>query len=1063
MAVIPCAASNAQKATRDTIKVNGQPKNNLTATGIIKDAATGKPIAAATVSIPDYSAALTDDNGKFVIRVPDYDATLFVTSQGSQSKEIPLKGRNSVSASLYEETFNSIYDNAQLPFGPKSRNQLVNAAVSLNTRSSWNRPTETIESFLEGKAAGLQSAMRSGTPNAGAYLILRGYNSLYTNNQPLVVVDGMIYDINDYGGSLISNHYTNALSNIDIRDIENITIIKDGVSTYGSKAANGVLLITTTHATNLATKIDFEISGGTNFVPRKLPVLNAADFRTYLSDILKTRGWSDAQIQAQPYMNDDTGNPYYYRYHNNTDWQSLVSKNSAVNNYYLKVTGGDNIARYALSMGYTKNAGITQRTDLTRYNVRFNSDLSLSRKLTAGTSLAYTYYEQNLKDQGIAPKTNPVHLALIKAPFLNKNEVDDKGAVSPNLADTDTFGVSNPAAIIENAIANSKVYRFFGSVNLKYRLSNNISLATIGGITLDQVREQTFIPKKGVANDTLSNAIADSRLGGQAKKIYALYNDTYINYIRTFRRIHRLDARAGFRFMATSTSRNYQLGYNSATDDFISVGTGVNALRKVGGDAGKAAWTNTYIGADYSLSNKYFLSLNLAVDGSSRFGSQLPKGLNISGADVTLRLPYGMNMGGHNFAIMPSIGASWLISSENELSDLKFLDLLKLRVSFSRTGNDDIGNYTAKQSYVSQNLLGMQGLVRGNIANPALTWEINKKSNLGLDAAFFNERLNLSIDVYRNITENMLTYETPPIASGFDFAVSNEGALKTTGIDISASARIINTNSVKWDLGLSIASYKNTIMQLPGNSVITSFGGAAVLTQVGSPAGMYYGFKTNGVYATDAEAAASGLYKKLSNGTVAPFKEGDVRFINIKGTDSLIDDNDRQVIGNPNPDFTGGFSNRITWKGLTMEALFTFSYGNKLYNGVRAALEAQSGSNNQLASVVSRWRVPGQVTNVPKPAWGDPMGNSSFSDRWIEDGSFLRMKTVSLSYDLPLPTGKSIKSVTVYVTGNNLLTFTRYLGYDPGFFAAESILARGIDVGLEPQFKSFIAGIRVGL
>jgi hypothetical protein len=437
----------------------------------------------------------------------------------------------------------------------------------------------------------------------------------------------------------------------------------------------------------------------------------------------------------------------------------------------------------------------------------------------------------------------------------------------------------------------------------------------------------------------------------------------------------------------------------------------------------------------------------MAMDASSRFGN------NVHGA---------LNIGGNSVALLPSVGASWLISSEKFMSGIKAINILKLRASYSKTGNDDIGNYTAKQSYVSQNLLGVQGLVRGNIANPALQWESNSKANAGLDVSLFNERLNFSVDVFENKTTNMLTYEPVPPASGFDYAITNGGSMKTTGIDFTISGRLVNTRSVKWDMGFTISAYKNTITQLPGNTAITSFGGATIRTQVGSPANIFYGYKTNGVYTTDAEAAAANLYKKLPDGSIVRFKGGDVRFINTNG-DSLIDETDRQPIGDPNPAFTGAFSNKITWKGLSLEAIFTFSQGNKVYNGVRAALESESGVNNQLQSVINRWRAPGQVTNTPKATWGDPIGNSSFSDRWIEDGSFIRLKMVSLSYNLPLKADNKIKYITVYVTGNNLLTFSKYLGYDPEFYAAESTLARGVDVGLEPQFKSFVAGVRIGL
>jgi hypothetical protein len=372
--------------------------------------------------------------------------------------------------------------------------------------------------------------------------------------------------------------------------------------------------------------------------------------------------------------------------------------------------------------------------------------------------------------------------------------------------------------------------------------------------------------------------------------------------------------------------------------------------------------------------------------------------------------------------------------------------------------------------YASQNLLGLQGLVRETIGNPALQWETNTKYNVGVDVTAFKERLSLSVDAYYTKTSNMLVYEPVNTASGFDFAITNNGAMRTKGIDISISGRIINTPSIKWDAGLVLSTFSNRITQLPGKATYTTFGGATIVTQEGASANMFYGYKTDGVYSSDAEA--TGVYKRIL-GNLVSFKGGDVRFINsynapgdtlANGTGVIvIDDNDRQVIGNPTTNFSGGFTNTLTYKRFSIEALFTFSEGNRIYNGIRAALESGSNTNNQLQSVVNRWRVPGQVTNIPKATYGDPMGNSSFSDRWIEDGSFLRLKELSLSYSLPFKKGSFMKSSAVYITGYNLLTFTKYLGYDPEFQASESILTRGIDVGLEPIHRSVMAGVRIGL
>ncbi|MVN22706.1 SusC/RagA family TonB-linked outer membrane protein [Mucilaginibacter arboris] len=1023
----------------------------ITIRGTIKDAATNKPLAGINISVFEYSAAITGDKGEFTIKVPNINAVLTVSGQGFQSKDVPLKGRKSISVSLFEDSYNSIYDIAKTPFGQTPQNQSVNSLASISTQGGWETNNETTDSYLQGKVAGLNAIRRSGTPGIGANLFLRGYSSLYGTNKPLIVVDGMIYDDNHYGNSLIGGHVYNPLEQIDFKDIDNITVIKDGSSIYGTRGANGVILISTAHAPELATRIDFGVDGGFNFTPSNLPVLKAADYRTYLSDVLRTSGLTDAQIQAQPYMNDAVGSSTYAQYHNNTDWQKQVFKNSYNTNYYLKVSGGDEIAKYALSLGYLGNDGITQETNLARYNTRFNADLNLTKKFTASASLSFTYAQQNLRDQGTNYKINPIYASQIKSPLVGVHSVNAQGVESPNLTDADIFNISNPAALIGSAQETNQSYRFFGIVNFKYQFNRYLNLQTGIGITSDKIRENTFIPRAGVVNDTLSNAIADSRLGTQVQRLYSIYNDTHLSFDRTFNRIHHVSANLGFRYNSDNTQDNYSLGYNSATDQLISVTNSVSALRRTGGDLGKWNWLNNYLGLDYQLLGKYLFSYNMAVDGSSRFGTQIPGVLSISGS---------------KFAVLPSIAAGWLISSEKFMSNVNFIELLKLRASYGLTGNDDIGNYTARQYYVSQNLLGTEGLVRGNIGNPQLQWERNKKANIGIDASFLNERLSVSIDAYQNTTDKMIVYEPQPTTSGLTYAITNNGGMRTKGLEMAVNARIINHSNFKWDVGMNIAAYRNKITELPGTQMLTTYAGGTILTAQGLPANLFYGYKTNGVYTSDAEAAAAGTNHQgisivSSTGALVKLKGGDVRFVDTNG-DNIIDSRDMQVIGNPNPDFTGGFNTRFAYKRFTLDALFTFSKGNDVYNYTRRVLESESGYQNQTLAVVNRWRADGQVTDIPKATYGDPMGNSRFSDRWIEDGSYLRLRTVSVSYNVPVKT-KFLKSVRVYLTGNNIFTMTKYLGYDPEFSATESLLTQGIDTNLEPIYRSVQVGVRVGL
>lgn len=1019
-------------------------QKGITVSGRILDASTKAGLSGINVSVAGFSAAITNDRGRFHIRVPSLNFSLTVSAEGYQEKEVALKGRHDITILLYQEPFQSVYDGAVLPFGDRAASATPYALATLDMHDKWRQPIgESADDYLQGQVAGLNAVRRSGTPGSGAYLSIRGFNSLLATNQPLIVVDGMPYDYTQYGTSLITGHFNDPLSNIDLKDIDNITVIKDGTSTYGTRGANGVILITTSRAKELATRIDFAAYGGFNIMPTLLPVMDASSYRIYLTELLQSGGFSNDSIQKQPYMIDQA-NPEYYAYHNNTRWQKQIFHNSYNQNYYLKVTGGDNIASYALSLGYLKNAGILENTDLTRSETRFNADLNLSPKLKAAVNLSFVSNQQNLMNQGPASQTNPIYISQTKSPFMAVHDYDENGVISPNLADYDVFNVSNPVSLINNMQAQDKNYRFFGSVKFQYLISRSFRLETLLGVTFDKVKEDIFIPDAGVVSDTLSKAVATNKSGSRTQRLYTLYNDTHLAWERTFGYIHHLEATAGFRYSNSKTEDEQGIDYNSATDEFVSVGMGSAALRSISGGIGHWNWLNNYLHVGYNLLDKYFLTGDLTADGSSRFG---------------VRAPGGIGFNHNRYAVNPSAAAAWLISSEKFMAGAGFITMLKLRASYGRVGNDDIGNYASRQYYTSQNLLGMQGLVRGSIGNPRLQWEEVTKADFGIDASLFHERLTVSMDLYRDHTSRLVTPDSLSTATGFAYISVNNGSMRTTGMDGSLQARILN-GPLKWDLGIRLGFYRNKITALPSQRMLSTYGGATYLTQPGREANLFYGYKTQGVFASDAEAAASGLTNVKSDGTVAPFRGGDIRFVD-ENNDHLIDSRDQVVIGNPNPKLSGGISTGLSWRNWSAEALFTFSEGNDIYNYDRAQLESMKGFENQSVAVVNRWKAEGQQTSIPRAAWGDPSGNARFSDRWIEKGSYLRLRTASLSYNLPVK-ASALKYIKIYATGNNLVTWSRYLGYDPEFAASNSLFAQGIDFGMEPEFSSVQLGIRLG-
>lgn len=1036
------AEAQEQPATPAVVKIT--PGKELQVSGTILNSATQKGAVGARVQVEGFSAAITDAEGNFKLKVPSYDASVTVSGEGFNTVQVALRGQRTIRVSLVSEPFESVYEPVVMPMGVQPKTSVAASVAQYNV-TGWQNVTETPDALLQGRIAGLNAIRRSGTPGTGANLFLRGFNSLYGTNRPLIVIDNMLYDANDYGPSIIANNSTNPLSLLDVKDIDNVTVLRDASSIYGTKGANGAILITTIRAREQATRIDFGVFTGFNTAPERLPVMGASDYRILLSEMLQSKGLSSTQIAALPYMNDNPSNPLFAANHFDTDWQRRVLSNSKTNNLFLKVTGGDNIAIYGLSVGYLKTDGVVRSTDLTRYNMRFNADFNFSKKFTGAANISMSKTEQNLKDQGIAEKTAPLYLALTKAPFLNDHEVNSQGVESPNLSGVDSLGVTNPSAIISKMQAYNEYYSFFGSFEFKYELSRFLSAKTLFGITFNKLRENLFVPAAGVAKDTLSNAVPNNRMGTQTKRVFSVFNDTRLEYNRAIGQGHTVAARLGLRYQANKAEQIYGLGYNSATDELVSVQNGLAALRQVGGGIGEWNWINTYLAADYNYKSKYFLSLNAAMDGSSRFGKEARGGVRING---------------YPFPVMPSISGAWLVSSERFMAG-SVINLLKLRTSLGVTGNDDIGNYSARQTYVSQNLLGMQGLVRNGIANPAIQWETVTRYNAGIDVSLLQDRVGVSVDVYQSRIRNLLVYEDLVTASGFSSVLTNGGRMQNTGAELTINARVVNTPAVKWDLGLNAATNKNKVRTVPGQSFTTQYAGATILTAQNGAANLFYGYTAEGVFSTTAEAAAAGLRKKNVDGSYSAFAAGDVRFRDLNG-DKVIDERDRSIIGDPAPDFFGGITNRVSYKNFELNALVTFSQGNEVFNYVRYRLESVSGVQNQLQSANNRWRGEGQVTNMPKASWGDPMGNSRFSNRWIEDGSYARLRTVSLQYHVPVKSN-FVNAVTVYATGNNLLTLTNYKGYDPEFSASPSPFAQGIDTALDPVFKSVVLGVRVGL
>lgn len=1024
-----------------------KPSASIKITGVVYNAVSKMPVEVATVQCGDYASTFTQTDGSFTIDVRSSDDIISIIARGFQTKDVFLAGRNTLNIYMAEEGAISFQENAYSGFSRDKQLYSTQAISTVNwtMESTAKLNSSSSESAFDGKVAGLEARSRSGVKGIGSDLFIRGYSSLYANNQPLVIVDGMIYDTESYGSSLINGFRANPLGGIDVGDIENITVVRDANSTYGAKASNGVIYIRTAHAEKQATAIDFSVNGTMELAPDNIPMLGAEDYRLYLNEIFLSKGLTPDSISKMPFENQDPSVFGYYAYHNNTDWQKKVFANNYSSNYRLKIKGGDDVALYALSIGFLQQAGVVAGSNNSRFNFRFNSDINFSQKFTLNSNISFHYLTKNISGIGLESFYDPVYQARVKAPFLQEYVQDEEGTASPDLSDSDFLSISNPVALTKNMMQKDVNYRLFGSFNFNWNLTKDITLSNLIGLSFDKGRQSIFVPNEGVPADSSIHGLITNQMEASVVRHFAINNDFRATYTKAIGIDHNLKLLAGARLNLNTIEQDWAADFNSANDQIQSLGNGNYLLRQKGGLIGD--WSNLayYLDANYSFKNRYLLSLNLALDGSSRYGES---------AD-------GISLFNTQFGVYPGAAFAWIASAEPFMANIDAIDLLKVRLSYGLTGNDDIGNYTAQKYYVAKNLLSYQGIVAGNMWNPSLGAEKTAKMNVGFDLALFNERLSVSADLFQNKTTNMFDFITANVLSGYSGYYGNMGGFTTSGADFSLNTTLVNKKSLKWTMGMVLSKYATKVDELFDQSRLTSIYGAEILTEVGSPIGLFYGYETNGIYPTDDAASQLNLKNRMSNEDLLSFAGGDVVFVD-HNPDGIIDEQDKVVIGDPTPNFTGEIFTRVKHKAFTLDASLAFSYGGDVFNYMRYSLENMSNTNNQTEAVLNRWKFQGQETEIPRAVFGDAMGNSRFSDRWIEDGSYARLKNVTLSYMLPF-SYDFLRYIEIYASGYNLFTFSNYLGLDPEFSLNGFALSQGIDTGMIPQNKMVMLGVRIGL
>lgn len=1028
--------------------------------GQVIDAATGSP--ASGVKVQAYNnplyAAMTDEQGCYTIQLPEFVNSLTFLADGyvmvqqaiGQEQQQPL-------VKMFSSKFAETYS-------PKT------LAISRRTsQATYDNNDLSIDNQIQRNLGGdMLTTLRSGQPGTGVKMLMNGINSLNASAQPLVVIDGVIQNMQLGSPSLHDGFFNNILTGIMVEDIERISVLKNGTAIYGAKGANGVVLIETKRNKSMATKIDVSIGGSYELTPKQPTMMDAAQFRVYASELIGTTG---SKANAYKFLQTDPNYYYYNMYHSQTDWNDHIYHEAFTQNYSINVQGGDDVANYNLSVGYMGADATIKDFSFERFNLRLNSDLVLAPKVKARFDASYSDVTRNLRDDGVKEDvttgiiSSPTFLALIKSPFLSPYAYDSNGNVSHYLSEADdylsdvvtarrdyTTSLANPLAILDNGEGTNKNY--FGNriVNLSvtpvWDINKRWSLANQFAFQLVNTDENYYLPTDGVPNYEVKNiGSVENAVSALAGRQITVMNDIYGTY-RLNRQGHNLQTRAGLRYLRDTYRLNTQIGYNTGNDKTPNMSNSLQFKQTDGLDNEDVDLTY-YLTADYNYAERYYLSATAALDGSSKFGVDAEE---------------GMKIGNYAFGLFPSVEAAWVITNEKWFRPARGIDYLKLNAGFDLVGNDDV-NSTASRTYftASRLLNSIVGLSMSNIGNTRLQWETTARFTLGIQGSFWDNRIWASFNYFRSHTHNLLSLGTLSYVSGIETNWVNDGSLDNHGFDFSTNIKLLYTKNWTWDISASMGHYKNVLRSLPSgrDEMTTELYGATILNRVGLPAGQFYGYRTDGVFSTADEAAAAGLYQLSETGARQYFTAGDMRFVDTNG-DQCISTADMQVIGDPNPDFYGTFSTRLTWRNLALSASFNYAVGGDIYNYQRSILESGSFFYNQTSAMLSRWTHDGQQTSIPRASFLDAIGNSRFSDRWIEDGSYLKLKNVTLSYRIPI-SNTYLHGITIWGAANNLLTFTKYLGCDPEFAQSNAVIGMGIDRGLLAAGRSFALGVKMNL
>lgn len=957
--------------------------------GIVTDAETGETLIGA--SVVDKATKLgvsTDVNGRYSLPKVKQGAVLVVSYLGYDGIEVTASSAK-IDIKL-KASRNLLEDVVIIGYGTVKRKDVTTAISTISTKDLDQRPIVSAAQAIQGRAAGVSVIQPNGSPGADMSIRVRGTTSFNGNNDPLYVVDGVPVD---------------NIRFLSPNDIASMQILKDASSAaiYGSRAANGVVLISTKAGEKGEAKIAFNAQFTQNKVTKEIDALNVAQYRDLQNEI--------GLITLPDGLTDKT------------NWFDETYKTGQLQNYQLSISDGTDKLKYYLSAGYLDEAGILNTSFFKRYNFRANIDNKVRKWLTVGANVNYADYLNNGVTTGLGANRGGVVLSVINtptyAPVWNPDNTDQYY--------NNFYGVGNITSPLENMARsknnNARENRLIASGNALFTLIPELNFKSSFTIDRRNGLSTTFL-------DPISTTWGRNQYGEASDNRNmntVLTFDNVLNFNKLFEN-HGIEAMAGTSFTESDYTNSYING-SHYRNDLIQTLNAANIIGWNNTGSGASDWAiMSYFGrVAYNYDSKYLLTANIRADGSSKLHPD------------------------HRWGYFPSLSAAWRLSSEDFMEGVEWLDDLKIRGGWGQTGNQSgIGDYAYLQRYNIGRIEWFQAgkensvptISQANLRTPDLTWETTTQTNLGLDFTAFNSRVTVNLDYYYKRTTDMLMNVSLPAGAAAANTISrNEGEMTNTGFEV-----LVNTQNIRkpfsWNTDFNISFNKNKLesleLQKIYNAATTSdvINEAVVRNEPGRSLGGFFGYISDGV---DPETGQL-MYRDLND-------------------DSKISSSDRTYIGDPNPDFIFGLTNSFAYKKFNLSVFLQGSYGNDIFNASRIETEGMYDGKNQSTKVLTRWRVPGQITDVPKANYN--LKNSTY---FIEDGSYLRVKNISLSYNIQ---GALLKKLNIsrlqpYLSVSNLLTWTNYSGMDPEVNQfGNSGAIQGIDWGTYPQSKSFVFGINV--